>query len=436
MDALVFDPANPQVLYGQYNGFVNPDYYGGVYKSVDGGAQWEDASVGLTNAIANELAIGVSGPNVLLASNYDGTFKSIDGGGSWEMVLSGTGRGVAIDPADGNILYATRPHVTGQAEFVRSSDGGAEWNGPAGVDENFTPADIAIRPDDPDIVYAGGGWHVYKSADRGLSFSPANDGIPQDGSASIYRLALDPSAPATLYAGGGNLSHVYRTTDGAATWKPIPSKPPLLSLLDLTVSADGRTIYAAGDSGVFQFHRAFTDVPDDDPFWSAVDAAALNAVTAGCGSGAFCPRNPNTRAQIAPMLLRAKNGALYVPPPRTGTFADVPPEHFAVAWIDELARLGIAAGCGGDNYCPGSPVTRAQFAVFVLKTKHGSDYEPPPATGTVFTDVPADAFAAAWIEELYAEGIAAGCGGGLFCPNDTVLRAQAVALLVKAFGLS
>jgi hypothetical protein len=72
----------------------------------------------------------------------------------------------------------------------------------------------------------------------------------------------------------------------------------------------------------------------------------------------------------------------------------------------------------------------------LLKAKHGSDYEPPPATGTVFLDVPADAFASAWIEELAAEGITAGCGGGYFCPDGTVLRSQAAALIVKTFGLS
>ncbi len=50
--------------------------------------------------------------------------------------------------------------------------------------------------------------------------------------------------------------------------------------------------------------------------------------------------------------------------------------------------------------------------MFLLKTKHGSDYTPPPATGSIFGDVPPDAFAAVWIEELAFEGITAGCGGG------------------------
>ena len=54
----------------------------------------------------------------------------------------------------------------------------------------------------------------------------------------------------------------------------------------------------------------------------------------------------------------------------------------------------------------------------------------------MFADVPADAFAAAWIEQLAAEGVTAGCGGGNFCPDAPVSRAQAAALVVRAFGLS
>ncbi|MEP6995334.1 MAG: S-layer homology domain-containing protein [Acidobacteriota bacterium] len=47
-----------------------------------------------------------------------------------------------------------------------------------------------------------------------------------------------------------------------------------------------------------------------------------------------------------------------------------------------------------------------------------------------------DAFAAAWIEELFAEGITSGCGGGNFCPGAPTTRAQAAALLVSTFGLN
>ena len=47
----------------------------------------------------------------------------------------------------------------------------------------------------------------------------------------------------------------------------------------------------------------------------------------------------------------------------------------------------------------------------------GEHYAPPPATGTVFADVPATAFAADWIEDLASRGVTGGCGGGNYCPD-------------------
>ena len=79
-----------------------------------------------------------------------------------------------------------------------------------------------------------------------------------------------------------------------------------------------------------------------------------------------------------------------------------------------LARNGVTAGCGGGNFCPAA-VTRAQMAVFLLKAKFGAVYVPPPATGTVFADVPAEP-SRRWIEKLAALQITGGCGGGLYCP--------------------
>ncbi len=44
----------------------------------------------------------------------------------------------------------------------------------------------------------------------------------------------------------------------------------------------------------------------------------------------------------------------------------MPTSHFAAGFIERLAQLGITAGCGGGNYCPDDPVTRAQMAVFIV----------------------------------------------------------------------
>jgi hypothetical protein len=190
----------------------------------------------------------------------------------------------------------------------------------------------------------------------------------------------------------------------------------------------------------FPIQVDFTDVPPSGPFHDAIAAIGRHGITAGCGGGAFCSQLPVTRAQIAVFLLRAEHGPAYLPPslsppPFDGTmFADVRGGDFAAAWIQELGIEGIAGGCGGGNFCPGDPVNRAQMAVFLLRTEHGSGYSPPPATG-VFTDVPVGFFAAAWIEQLAREGITAGCGVGIYCPASPVTRAQMAIFLATTFDL-
>ncbi len=154
---------------------------------------------------------------------------------------------------------------------------------------------------------------------------------------------------------------------------------------------------------------AFTDVPLGSPFYVAVNTLAHSGTTGGCAPGLFCPDSPVTRGQMAVFLLKSQFGASHVPPPATGTvFADVPQNAFAAAWIEELAALGVTGGCGGGLYCPAAPVTRAQMAVLLLRTHLGSAYVPPAATG-IFADVPVGSFADAWIEDLYGRAITGGC---------------------------
>jgi len=182
----------------------------------------------------------------------------------------------------------------------------------------------------------------------------------------------------------------------------------------------------------------FADVPGTYWAWSYIQRLYDNGITGGCGTSplVFCPEGNVTRAQMAIFLLRAEHGPSYNPPPASGTvFNDVGASDFAAAWIEQLYAEGITGGCGGGNYCPNSIITRAQMAIFLLRGVHGSTYTPPTASGTMFNDVPSSAFAADWIEQLATEGITAGCGGGNFCPNATVSRAQMAVFLVKAFSL-
>ena len=159
-----------------------------------------------------------------------------------------------------------------------------------------------------------------------------------------------------------------------------------------------------------------------------------NGVTAGCGGGKYCPNSNVTRKQMAVFVLKAKHGVCYVPPACTGIFPDVPCSSNFAPWIEAFAAEGITGGCGSGNYCPDANVRRDQMAVFLLKGKYGASFTPPPCAG-VFGDVACPSTFANWIEELAAEGVTGGCGGGNYCPVNNNTRGQMAAFLVKAFNL-
>jgi hypothetical protein len=181
----------------------------------------------------------------------------------------------------------------------------------------------------------------------------------------------------------------------------------------------------------------FSDVAADFWAWAWIERLYNAGITSGCASAPlrYCPNSSVTRAEMAVFLLKSIHGTTYIPPTAGGTtFGDVASSHWAAAWIEQLAVEGITSGCGGGNFCPESNVTRAQMAVFLLKSIHGTGYVPPAASG-VFSDVPTSHWAAKWIEQLASEGITSGCGGGNYCPESNVTRAEMAVFLVRAFNL-
>ena len=142
---------------------------------------------------------------------------------------------------------------------------------------------------------------------------------------------------------------------------------------------------------------------------------------------------------MAVFLERGMHGSMYTPPVGTGAvFADVPLSNWAVDWIEQLYVDGFTTGCLTSplRYCPESPVTRAQAALFLLRARHGAAYMPPAVgASTGFNDVSTSYWAAAWIKQLAAEGITNGCIGGNYCPKDSVTRAQVAKFLVLTFNL-
>jgi glucose/arabinose dehydrogenase len=196
----------------------------------------------------------------------------------------------------------------------------------------------------------------------------------------------------------------------------------------------------------------FADVPQASPFHGDIEILFRNGITNGCAPGAYCPSATVLREEMAVFLLKAEHGSDYVPPSCAGVFADVPcpstPAFPFSDWIERLSSEGITGGCLTNplRFCPDRSVTRAEMAVLLLRTEHGSAYVPPACTGQ-FSDVPCPATPAFpysdWVEQLLTEGVTAGCsppsppsGKPGYCPNAVTPREQMATFLVRTFGLT
>ncbi|RPJ61448.1 MAG: hypothetical protein EHM23_06870 [Acidobacteria bacterium] len=386
-------------IYGLWASPTNPSRllagtYGlGVHVSTDAGATWDPTNTGLTNTAIFALAVARSNNNIIyVGTDGGGVFKSTDGGLNWQAVNNGLTDDViwtvAVHPTDPLTAYAG----TNTAGIFKTTDGGSNWTAvnnatdPTGL---FAVNILAVDSLDPNRVYAGTwGYGLFETQNGGTSWTDNSEGLP---SRFVWALGLESQTRTSIYAG----------TEGG------------------------------GVAGL-RF-ASFADVAADHIFNPYIVEIAAREITVGCGGGNFCPDSTVTRAQMAVFLEKAMKGSGFVPPAATGIFVDVGTTHWAAAWIEQLFTDQITAGCGADTFCPEDPTTRAAMAVFLLKSKHGATYVPPAASG-VFGDVPTSHWAAAWIEQLAAEGITAGCGGGNFCPDSPVTRGQMAVFLCKTFG--
>ena len=180
----------------------------------------------------------------------------------------------------------------------------------------------------------------------------------------------------------------------------------------------------------------FVDVPPANQFHDDVVKLVASQVTVGVGSGLFGIDQPVKRQSMAVFVLKAAHGICYTPPPCTppGVFADVPCPSDFADWIEAMASEGITGGCGGGLFCPLDTVRRDQMAPFLLKAVHGPAFVPPRCAGH-FTDVACPSLFADWIEQLATEQVTAGCGVALYCPSNPNNRGQMATFLVKALRL-
>lgn len=169
----------------------------------------------------------------------------------------------------------------------------------------------------------------------------------------------------------------------------------------------------------------YVDVP---PTYWAGDAV-YKVISIGymeqCASERFCPERAVTRGEMAKVLTFLRHGTVYEPLPyRTVRFGDVPLDHAYGKWIQTVVADAISSGCAADRFCPDNSVTRAQAAILILRAVKGNEYNPGAASGTVFSDVSSGAFGAAYIEQAKLMGITAGCSSTKYCPNRALTRAE------------
>jgi hypothetical protein len=284
-------------------------------------------------------------------------------------------------------------------------------------------------------------WEPGETADMRPSWRNVN-GASQTFTATLSNITGPAGATYTITNSTGDYGTVPNGTVGACTncYAVMVNNPTSRPAFHWDASA----LETLSPSNLGQQKRwalhiggSFADVPQTNVFYRFIETLLHYQVTGGCNATDYCPASVTTRDQMSVFVLVAKEGAGYTPPAcGTPVFPDVPASSPFCRFIEELFRRGVVGGCGGGNYCPSQPVTREQMAVFVLRTLDPT-LNPPGCSGVVmFADVPQTSVFCKWIEELARRGVVTGCGGGNYCPSQSVTREQMGVFISATFGLN
>jgi alpha-tubulin suppressor-like RCC1 family protein len=179
---------------------------------------------------------------------------------------------------------------------------------------------------------------------------------------------------------------------------------------------------------------AFSDVSPGSFALSHINSLLGAGITTGCGSGKYCPADTVTRQTMAAFLVRAVEGEPATTYCDSGSpFSDVLVSNGMCKYIKRLSELAVTTGCGGGLYCPNDSVTRQQMAAFLVRAIEGEPASTYCANGSPFADVPISNSMCKYMKRLSELGVTTGCGGGNFCPNSLVNREQMAAFLGRAF---
>ena len=236
---------------------------GGIWKTTNGGREWENISDGYFGGSIGSIAVSKSDPNVVyvgggektvrgnVSSGY-GIWKSEDAGKTWTASGLKNSRHVpriAIHPTDHNIVYAGvmgniyKP--TQERGVYKSTDGGKTWRKTLFANEHAGVVDLIIDPTNPRILYAstwrvrrtpfslssgGEGSALWKSTDSGETWTEISTkkGFP-DGILGIIGVTVSPVNNQRVWAMVENKDKggLYRSEDGGETWSQVNSERKL-----------------------------------------------------------------------------------------------------------------------------------------------------------------------------------------------------------------
>jgi hypothetical protein len=252
---------------------------------------------------------------------------------------------------------------------------------------------------------------VSKSTDGGATWSESTlvSGLT---SPTVRAIAVDPNNSNIIYAGteGGG---VFKSTDGGSTWVAINTELTNTTVWSLAVDPNNsKIVYAGTRGGIFKTQNMFGDVLFNHWAYDYITALYDSGITGGCSSNPpqFCPDSPVTRAQMAVFV----ESSLRRTPAETcsGLFSDVNVDtvgDLVCRFIEDFAAAGITGGCGNGRYCPNDPVTRQQMAVFIEAALGRS---PSTTCSGRFGDVSTESVGdlfCRFIEDFADQGITGGC---------------------------
>ena len=257
VSTLALDPQNPAVLLAGTTG-------GEVYRSKDQGRSWNRLGDPLpaSRTLARVTAVLVDPQDSMtIYAAGPGIFKTTDGGENWEAINNGLPNSPGVsalvrDELDDGALYAG---VSSEGVY-RSSDGGENWTA---VNTDFDRVNVLlVDPDNAGTVFAGLGNQggLFKSTNRGDTWVELTNGLPDN--MQIRDIEVRDADPVVVYVSGNRDDGIFRSSDGGQNWESAVVAPGFLS---------GELAIDPGDpNGVFLGH--FTPRREYRPgLWLPID---------------------------------------------------------------------------------------------------------------------------------------------------------------------